>query len=295
MGSQGAAVDAARGMIEGIQNLPTPPLVFKLIFNVAHDPGASVDDVASILSEDPAMTAKILKITNSAYYGLSGKVTSVKQAIVMIGMDGVKSLVISTSVINMFKDDRVGRDFHNQYWRHSLVTAFGSRVLMRETHTNDPGPSELAFSTGLLHDIGKMVMYIHSPSDAQSIMANALDGSTDELEAERELFGFDHALVGGVLTEQWNLPPELCRAIANHHQPLAIDDPLGLVDVIHVADGLAYHALATGEETLAAPPIDPGVFERSSLKLEHIGTYLDKLKKEYIKAETFMKMARGDS
>jgi len=294
METQDTAATAAHEMIDGIRNLPTPPMVFTQIIKVVNDPDTSAYDVASILSEDPAMAAKVLKITNSAYYGLSGTVTSVKQAIVIIGLNGVKSLVVSASVIDMFKGDRVGLEFQDRFWRHSLVTAFGSRVLMREMRPSDFGAGELAFSTGLLHDIGKMVMYLHSPSDCQKILEDVCDGGIDELEAERRLFGFDHALAGGVLTEKWNMPKELSGAIANHHQPLALDDPLRLTDVIHVADGLAYHALATGDELLTAPPIEPAVFERNELKLEDLGGYLEKLKGEYVQAETFLKMARGD-
>ena len=116
METQDPALSAAQDLIDGIRNLPTPPLVFTQIIKVVNDPDTSAYDVASILSEDPAMAAKVLKITNSAYYGLAGTVTSVKQAIVIIGLNGVKSLVVSASVIDMFKGDRVGQEFQDRFW-----------------------------------------------------------------------------------------------------------------------------------------------------------------------------------
>jgi HD-like signal output (HDOD) protein len=282
-------------MIDGVEHLPTPPLVFTQICKVVNNPNTSAYDVAAILSEDPAMSAKVLKITNSAFYGLSGTVTSVKHAIVIIGLEGLKSLVISTSLIDMFKGDRVGREFQDHFWRHSLVAAFGSRVLMRAISPNEFSLSELAFSAGLLHDIGKMVMYLQSPSSCQEVIKRGGEGGDVELAAERELFGFDHAAVGGALTERWRMPADICRAISFHHEPLGCDDPLHLVDAVHVADALAYHTLNKDSENFSAPRIETGVFERSGLSIESITQYMDTLKNEYVKAETFLKMARGEA
>jgi len=295
MTNQDAAVVAAQSLIDGIRNLPTPPPVFHQIITVVNSPDTSAYDVAKLLSEDPAMTAKVLKITNSAYYGLSGTVTSVKQAIVIIGLEAVRSLVLSSSLFDMFKGDRIGRDFHDRFWRHSLVTAFGSRLLMREICTDDFSAGELAFTTGLLHDIGKIVMYLHSPADCQRVIAEAGEGEIENLEAERATFGFDHALVGGVLATKWNLPASMSQAIMYHHSPLAVEDPLRLTDVVHLADGLTYHSLEGGDELSTAPAIEPGVFDRTGLRLEDLGDYVGRLKKEYIQAETFLKMAGGSA
>jgi putative nucleotidyltransferase with HDIG domain len=282
-------------MIDGVKDLPTPPLVFTQISKVVNDPNKSAYDIAAILSEDPAMSAKVLKITNSAYYGLSGTVTSVKHAIVIIGLESLKSLVISASLIDMFKGDRVGHEFQDRFWRHSLAAAFGSRVLMRAIRPQDFGLCELAFSAGLLHDIGKMVMYLQSPQKSQAVMKNGGQGGEHELQTERELFGFDHAAVGGALAERWKMPPEIYRAIAHHHEPTQFEDPLHLVEVIHVADALSYHALSEDSENFSAPRIEPGVFDRAGLALEQMSQYAEALKQEYVKAETFIKMARGEA
>jgi putative nucleotidyltransferase with HDIG domain len=285
---------AAAGLIEGIRDLPTPPLVFTQIVKVVDDPDTSAYEVAAIIAEDPAMSAKVLRITNSAFYGLSGTVTSVKQAVVIIGLNGVKSLVVSTSVIDMFKGDRVGREFQDLFWRHSLVTAFGSRMLMRVLRPGDFGTSELAFSTGLLHDIGKMVMYLKSPEACQQIHTSSATRPELEVQAEQEAFGCSHMDVGEKITQKWNLPPELSTAIAHHHSPMhQVEGPYHLTDVLHVADALAYHVLADGAADVSAPGIEPAVFERSGLKLEAAGEYLEMLKSEYLQAETFLNMARG--
>jgi putative nucleotidyltransferase with HDIG domain len=285
--------EKAGALIEGVRDLPTPPLVFTQIVNVVDDPDTSAYEVAAIIAEDPAMSAKVLRITNSAFYGLSGTVNSVKQAVVIIGLNGVKSLVISTSVIDMFKGDQIGREFQDLFWRHSLVTAFGSRMLMRILKPGEFGTSELAFSTGLLHDIGKLVMYLQDPDACRLIQEQCATQPILELSAERETFGCTHADVGDKITAKWNLPSELSKAISYHHEPLEYDDPTHLTDVVHVADALAYHALSDGSIEVSAPGIAPEVFGRSGMKLEAAGEYLEMLKAEYIQAETFLNMARG--
>jgi putative nucleotidyltransferase with HDIG domain len=172
------------------------------------------------------------------------------------------------------------------------VTAFGSRMLMRVLRPGDFGTSELAFSTGLLHDIGKMVMYLRSPEVFQKLHSEG--PAQKELESEQAAFGCTHSEVGEKLTEKWNLPSELSTAIAHHHAPMAYEDgPHHLTDVLHVADALAYHVLAGGAVDVSVPAIDPSVFERSGLKLEAAGEYLEMLKSEYLQAETFLNMARG--
>jgi putative nucleotidyltransferase with HDIG domain len=285
--------EQAASLIEGIRDLPTPPMVFTQIVKVVDDPDTSAYEAAAIISEDPAMSAKVLRITNSAFYGLSGTVTSVKQAVVIIGLNGVKSLVVSTSVIDMFKGDRLGREFQDLFWRHSLATAFGCRMLMRTLRPGEFGTSELAFSTGLLHDIGKMVMYLKSPDVCQKIFA-AHAAPEDECRAEQEAFGCTHAEVGLKLTEKWNLPSELCQAIGHHHAPMEQNEgACHLTDVLHVADALAYHVHANGALEVAAPRIDPAVFERSGLRLEAAGEYVEMMRSEYLQAETFLNMARG--
>lgn len=287
------AVEHASALIEGVRDLPTPPLVFNQIMKVVDDPETSAYDVAGIISEDPGMSAKVLRITNSAFYGLSGTVTSIKQAVVIVGLNGIKDLVVSTSVIDMFKGDQVGKEFQELFWRHSLVSAFGCRMLARVVASADISLGELAFTTGLLHDIGKMVMYLQSPEHCQQVLAVASQGPRAELEREQALYGCDHAEVGRLLTEHWKLPAELCEAIAHHHRPLDYVGPSSLVDVVHVADSLAYHLFASESNESAAPGIEPAIFDRSGFDLEKVAEYMDDMRTEYMQAETFLKMARG--
>lgn len=116
-----------RQVVSSIRNLPTPPIVFTQIQKVLNKETASAGDVANILAEDPSMSAKVLKLTNSAFYGLAREIDSVKQAVVIVGMDAIKNLVLSASVLEMFKGNSLSQEFQEKFWRHSLATGQGSR------------------------------------------------------------------------------------------------------------------------------------------------------------------------
>jgi len=295
MGTSDGTARAVADFVDGIGNLPTPPEVFSQIVKAVDNPYSSAYSVAKLMSEDPGMSASVLRVTNSAFYSLATPVTSVKQAVVVIGLDAVKSLVVSASIVDMFKGDQVGRDFQDTFWRHSLAAAFGARTLLRSIRPTDIAACERAFTGGLLHDIGKMALYLHNPAAYQAVAKQAQAGIEQELEAERKAFGFDHAQVGCALTLKWNLPEDLSLAIGHHHDPLTLQEGHLLVDVLHVADALSYHLLADGGEDFAAPAIKPGVFDRSGLKLENVGQHLEALKTEYLNAETFLSLVHGDA
>ncbi|UCC43460.1 MAG: HDOD domain-containing protein, partial [Candidatus Zixiibacteriota bacterium] len=154
-----ATVDSKiRQIISNIRNLPTPPIVFHQIQKVINDPAVSAVQIASILSEDPAMSVKVLKLTNSAFYGLAREVESVKQAVVIVGMEAIKNLVLSASVLDMFKGDDFDREFQERFWRHSLAVGFCGRILAKKVRSRGIVDADAAFSAGLLHDVGKIVL-----------------------------------------------------------------------------------------------------------------------------------------
>ena len=111
-------------VVSNIRNLPTPPIVFHQIQKVLNDPKVSAAQVAAILAEDPAMSVKVLKMTNSAFYGLSREIESVKQAVVIIGMEAIRNLVLSASVLDMFKGKNTDQEFQEKFWRHSLAASW---------------------------------------------------------------------------------------------------------------------------------------------------------------------------
>lgn len=153
--SLATAEHRVKQVVAGIRNLPTPPIVFQQIQKVINNPSASAAQVAAILSEDPAMSVKVLKLTNSAFYGLPREIDSVKQAVVIVGMEAVRNLVLSASVLDMFKGKAIDQEYQEKFWRHSLATAFCCRSLAEALKTRGHVDPDSAFSAGLLHDIGR--------------------------------------------------------------------------------------------------------------------------------------------
>ena len=278
-------------LIGNIRNLPTPPIVFEQIQKVLNEPDTSVGDVGKILSEDPAMSVKVLKLTNSAFYGLQREVDSVKHAVMIIGLEAVKNLVLSASVLNMFKADQSNKDYHETFWRHSLSTAFASRIIAQRFQGGKVFNPDPSFSVGLLHDIGKMVVCCFLPDEFKSIQDKANnDPDTNEFEAENEILGFSHCLIGKELTAQWKLPVRMADAIGYHHNPKEPNDSQDFAYLLCLADYVA-HVSTLDENQSKNPKPAEGVMEFFGIDDSDIEDLKTNLMEEYAKADTFMRIA----
>jgi len=279
-------------IISNIRNLPTPPIVFHQIQKVINDPKISAGHIASILSEDPAMSVKVLKLTNSAFYGLSREVESVKQAVVIVGLEAIKNLVLAASVLDMFKGKDLDEESQEKFWRHSLAVGFYGRLLARHPRVRGMIDPDSVFSGGLLHDIGKVVMSCFLKSQyAEFIQERQKDAETPTHEVEDRVLGYNHADIGGVLVQQWKLPSRLIEAVAFHHRPQlnTSDDPIAYI--VHVANYIAKKTFYNGDEKYLVGTMEPCAVDYMQITDEDIESYSEKLLEEYVKAETFMKMA----
>jgi len=280
-------------VVSNIRNLPTPPIVFHQIQKVINDPNVSAAQIAAILAEDPAMSVKVLKLTNSAFYGLSREIESVKQAVVVVGMEAIKNLVLSASILDMFKGKEYDQDFQDQFWRHSLATAFGSRMLAKKIKTRGVVDPDAAFSAGLLHDIGKIIIACYLPAEWKKVTeARTADTEQMDHQLEQQVLGYDHAQIGALLAGHWKLPRKLAEAIIHHHQPEQSGPEDPICYIVHIADNVAKVAFydpkehghrigVVSQETQAHMGIDAVA----------LANFVEDLKVEYVKSETFMKMA----
>ncbi|MEW5993158.1 MAG: HDOD domain-containing protein [Candidatus Zixiibacteriota bacterium] len=287
-----AAVDnKVRQVVSNIRNLPTPPIVFTQIQKVTNDPDASAIKVAAVLSEDPAMSVKVLKLTNSAFYGLSREVASVKQAVMIVGMEAIKNLVLSASILEMFKDMNIDSRYQERFWRHSLAVGSCCRVLGRRVHGKGFLDPDTAFSAGLLHDIGKMVISCYLTEEfSRFVEARKNDTSLTDFELEEQLLGFTHTQIGAFLATHWKLPQPLCNAIAFHHRPQTCKQQNPLVHITHLADYLAKKTFYDENERHLVGNIQDGVPGYLQLAEDDLADIDDALKAEYERSETFMSM-----
>ncbi len=276
-------------IIANIRNLPTPPIVFEQIQKVINDPDTSVGDIAGILSEDPAMSVKVLKLTNSAFYGLSREVDSVKHAVMIIGLEAVKNLVLSASVLNMFKANDSNKEYHEGFWRHSLAAAFAARILAKRFKGGKFFNPDPAFSLGLIHDIGKIVICSFMTREHQLIVEYKKNyADISESEAEVAVLGFNHAQLGRQLAITWKLPVRMADGIGYHHNPELPNQSDNFAFLINLADHVALISFPAGAKTQMVNSAALNYFEMPEDELNAVKS---ELFDEYMKAETFLKIA----
>ncbi|OGC90824.1 MAG: hypothetical protein A2W25_12890 [candidate division Zixibacteria bacterium RBG_16_53_22] len=282
-------------IVSHIHSLPTPPSVFHQINEVINNPDTSAYDVANIMSEDPALTAKVLRLTNSAFYGVSRTVTNVKQAVLILGLEVVKSLVISASVFEMFsRRENPDAGYLDYFWRHSLATAIVARIIARQIRITSLPEIEVAFSAGLLHDIGKLII-ASELKDALLEIKKALerDQALAEYGAEIKVLGFSHADIGACLCVKWNLPESICRAVAFHHEEtLAGSDPW--IALVHLSNHIGHQMdFLDNRYYPNHSPLYDTSWADLNLSPARMDRLVDSLKAEYAGAGIFVNLAKG--
>lgn len=224
-------------VIKKLNDLPTLPIVIQRILELVNDPNTSINQMTNIITSDQSLTAKTLKLVNSAFYGFEKKIKTVKQAIIIIGFDAVKNLALSASVFDVFKSVKQRSNFQREaFWQHSFGVAVASKIISEDTLIGVPG--EL-FVAGLLHDIGKIVLDAYFPKQMDSILYNISKSSTTFVESERILGKIDHTQIGFRLGKKWKLPDELIYPIRFHHDPIKTEKFRNLVSVVHLANIVA--------------------------------------------------------
>lgn len=229
-----------------VQQIAPLPAVAMKVVQMAQDENTSAGDIASVLATDQAMTAKLLRLANSAYFAAGREIVTVRDAIVLLGMMEIRRLVLTTALMGRFTGSEGGAFSVTAFWGHALAVGMVAEVMARYTRLAAP---EEAFTAGILHDIGKLVMnqYLKEQFDAATALATARGIPLEY--AERTIFGFNHAMVGTRLGEIWRLPASLCEAIALHHSRPRPDKGLPFV-VAQANDLCRDHGLWCGfEET----------------------------------------------
>jgi putative nucleotidyltransferase with HDIG domain len=241
----------AQEAIARIRDLPTLPAVLSKVLATAADPDASALDLGEHISADQSLSATLLKLVNSAYYGFQRQIKTVTQAIVILGFLEVRNLTLTATAFRTFKKGHPDFD-RTQLWRHSLGTAMAADRTAKLLGMDVEG----SFEAGLLHDIGKVVLDLLYPEGFRDAAHAAHERQLAIAVVEQEMFGIDHAQAGGLLGEHWNLPETVVEAIRFHHEPdNAIIDPK-LTHLTAIANYLTYQA-ELGESSNGCPPEFP--------------------------------------
>lgn len=242
-------------VIAQIRDLPVLPAIVQDLMKVGQE-DADIHVLTRKVSLDQALSAKTLRFANSSFYGLQSKVTTIQQAVTLIGVDAVRHVVTATALTNYFpQNDCAGFSFVAQ-WRHSIAAAVCARVLARHLHVNQ----EYAFTAGLLHDIGRLVLITHFRREYEAVIAYREQNDCEWLAAERAVMGVDHAVVGEALAAHWNFSETIRRAIAGHHHPEAHKEH-SLAAIVHVANAIVHALDLSDQENDAVPSISPSAWE----------------------------------
>ena len=228
-------LDEVEETLRSTDNLPTLPSVATELIKMIRTSHISAGEVGKLLSEDPALTARVLGIVNSAYYGFPRQISNVTHSIVLLGFSKVRDVGVTASTINLFQSQTPHLDFR-AFWMHSITTAIACEALARTLHSASAVDS---FVAGLLHDIGKLALATCYPQAFEKAACQAHERNVLLRDAEREALGFDHAQVGRILAEQWSFSEALADAIHHHHQPSESRLGRELACLTHVADILA--------------------------------------------------------
>lgn len=222
-------------MVRGVIKLISLPELYIRMNQVMEDPNHNASQVGDVISHDPALTASVLRIVNSAYYNLAVKIELVSRAVSIIGERDLRNLVLATSSVDSFK--RLPNELVDirLFWGHSVHTGIIARLLSRHCNILH---GERLFVAGLLHDIGKLILYFEEPELSQQVLMEASENDGMLFRAESRLFGFSHADVGGALMSAWEMPDTLIEAVKYHHNPLdARIHPLETA-IVHIANAV---------------------------------------------------------
>lgn len=259
-------------VLKRVETLPILPTSAMRVMSLTKNPDIDVNALADLIGQDPALAASILRQANSALYGYARRIASLAEAVVLLGFQTIYSLTLSAAVAPMLKTELTGYCLDQEgLWKHSLLVGLISRKLCRRLHLPI---GETAFTAGLLHDIGKLILSIYVQEVGGYLLKKIEQQKLSYVEMEQKVIGFDHATVGGFIIKHWNLPEPLVDAITHHHHPeKSVAEPV-LAAVIHVANVLANTLGVGGGIDSFLNPLRPESLALLKLKEEDIDLLL---------------------
>jgi HD-like signal output (HDOD) protein len=261
-----------RELVAGVGRLGSPPAIYSSLVAVLEHPGRGASDIAAVISEDPALSARLLRLVNSSFFAFPRHVDSIQLAVTMAGTAQIRDLVLATSVVALFGEIPGSELDMDRFWQHALACGVGARVL---SSMHGEANVEASFLAGLLHDVGRLVLLQELPEAMREAMALAREEGLELQDAERRILGCDHAQVGQALVERWNLGALLEETVAFHHAPVLATRFPWQTAAVHVADVMAECAAWGHSGACVAPALAPDAWCRVGVEEHRIPPLLD--------------------
>ncbi|MDD5675322.1 MAG: HDOD domain-containing protein [Chitinivibrionales bacterium] len=229
------SLSSLQATISKITTIPTLPTVITRISKLLQNPQTSAEEIGKVITTDQALTTKVLKLVNSAFYGFPGKIGTITHAIVILGFSTVANIVLTASILDVFRrKSNEGAAFDmEKFWLHSIATGAAAQAIAKFIGSSQ---KEECFIAGLIHDIGKIILCQYQPAAFDQVLQDAQQKQILFYESEKAQFDVTHQEIGGMLAEHWNLPAALTAAIKYHHIPSTSRDFFSVTAIVHCAD-----------------------------------------------------------
>jgi HD-like signal output (HDOD) protein len=266
--------------------LPEIPSVVFELNEVIANPMSSASHIARVVNRSPSLTALLLKIVNSSFYGFPSKIDKVSHAVTLIGTREISGLALGISILSIFKN--IPKEMIDMYsfLKHSLACGILSRILAAQKNF---GQTEQLFVSGLLHDLGRLILYLYFTEESRNILSRARNSNKLLYEEEHDYLGCDHAQVGKQLMEQWKLPAILENNVLYHHNPSEAQQPIPAA-IVHLAD-IIVNSLGIGSSgEKFVPPLDAAAWENLDLPLSIFGTVIGQTTHQFAALESILQL-----
>ena len=256
-----------------ISSLPT---IFYQINEAVEDPESSFVEIGEIISGDPSLSARLLRVVNSSFFGFPNKIETITHAVTIVGMAQLRDLALATTVVNQFKGIPKNLINMEKFWLHSVATGLTAKVIAiyrREAN------ADRFYLMGMLHDLGRLLLLLNIPDSMKTVMDKYAAGGT-MYDVENDVLGFDHAAAAGQLMQSWQLPGMLQEAVTYHHKPQQAPHYPVAASIVHVADFIA-HGMELGScGERFVPPLHPKAWELLDLPLNLLPSILEQVDRQ---------------
>ncbi len=275
-------------VVSQIHSLPTLPQIVQKVVTLAEDPNISSATLAKTVSLDPSLVTKILKVVNSAYYGLPRKISTLTQATVILGFSAIKNIVLTTSVFKIFNNNGNSSSFdRKRFWEHSICCAIASKILSKKMRLCIP---EEAFVVVLIHDIGKIVLDQFLHKKFELILNRVREQNISILEAENEILGVNHSQIGGWLCDKWNFPRQIQESVIYHHMPESATINRKMVAIVHLGNAISKLERLGFSGDNQPPDINPMCLELLNINEEELKDIKLEIREEFEKSTVFLEL-----
>nr|WP_040371198.1 HDOD domain-containing protein [Alkalidesulfovibrio alkalitolerans] len=262
-----------RDIVLEVKSLPTLPKVLDKVTELLDNPESSIEDIAKLISTDQVLSAKVLKMVNSPIYGFPGRIGTVQHALVLLGINVIRGIIISTSVFDMMVKSMEG------LWEHSVGCSLACSCIARKAGFKDPEEYSVA---GLLHDLGKVVLSVQLPEMERAVVETVASKDLSYFEAERDVMGFGHDRINAWLSDNWHLPPNLKEGMSYHHKPQLAQLYPDIAAVVHIGDFLVrvFEFGSGGDDQV--PVLKPEALKQLKLRTQDLEEIMDQLGRELV-------------